>query len=472
MNRRPVGLSRAIGQLNAVLTVCFVLMTVGLGYWGLVRAPALIERDDNPRKIEDERRIRRGDILDRRGRPLVRSQAGALGTWERIYAAPAAAPVVGYYSINHGTGGIESAYDASIRGERALGPIQQLEANLLHLYSAGVSVTLTLDLALEQTADHSLGEWPGAIVLLNVRSGDILAMVSHPTFDPNTLEADWPQLQYAANNPLLNRAAQGLYPPGLIFQTITMAAIMEEGLAGPTTVFTDRAGVIMTVDPPIACPDDPPRTRFTLFEAYTWPCNVLFARLGLEMGGEKLADFATRLGVGLPVDLPIPVAAGQILERGIWSDLLAARTAMGQGELLVTPLEMALVVATIANDGARPAPRLVLDVGGEPGAPPGDPHPALDVKVAQQLQTILRQAFAVGYPGASAIDIAGRGGTAKSGRAGAPPHAWFIGFAPSRQPRYAVAVIAEHGGDGWAVAAPIAVQVLGQAIQEQAKTTP
>jgi peptidoglycan glycosyltransferase len=290
-------------------------------------------------------------------------------------------------------------------------------------------------------------------------------MVSKPTYDPNTLEEDWPILQYDPDRRLLNRAAQGLYPPGVVFETLTLAAILEEGLAEPSTVFTDELGVILDVEPPIACPSDPPKTRFSLAEAYTWPCSVLYARLGLEMGGERLADHVTRLGIGRPVDLPLDVSSGQVLERGIWTALLAARTAMGRGEVLVTPFEMALVVATAANDGVQPAPRLVLDSGTDP-MPIKTGKPVLRAGTAKHIQEILALAFATGQREASLpiADVAGRGGSADSGLAGAPPHAWFIGFAPVDQPRYAIAVIVEHGEGGWAVAAPIAIQVLAEAV--------
>jgi peptidoglycan glycosyltransferase len=472
MGVRREGIEHQIRHLGAVLSICFGLAALGLGYWSLFRAPDLVARDDNPRLIEAERRIRRGDILDRHGRPLVRSEPGPLGVWNRVYLVPGAAPVVGYYTIDHGTGGIEHAYDAQIRGrrERSLG--EQLEAGLLHLHSVGVSVTLTVDLEAQQAAARALGDRAGAVVLLDVRNGDILALTSSPTFDPNSLEADWPALERARDKPMLNRATQGLYPPGLVFETITLAAVLEEELGDPTTVFTDELGVILSVEPPISCPSPPPSSRFTLAEAYMWPCNVLFARLGLALGGEQLADYAARLGVGRLLDLPLEVSSGQLLERGVWSDLLAARTAMGQGEVLVTPLEMALVAATLANDGTRPVPRLVLAVGEEAVSPAEEPRPVLRAEVARQVQAVLAQAFATAQraaplPGVAALSIGGRAGAAKSGRPGAPPHAWFIGFAPLAQPRYAVAVIVEYGERGWEVAAPVAVQVLGQVIDGQ-----
>jgi peptidoglycan glycosyltransferase len=193
---------------------------------------------------------------------------------------------------------------------------------------------------------------------------------------------------------------------------------------------------------------------------------VLFARLGLQLSGDQLANHMTRLGIGRPVDLPLELSSGQILERGVWTDLIVARTAMGQGEVLVTPLEMAMVVAAVADDGMQAPPRLVLQIEGQPASAPTAPREVLTKKTAQQVQAILAQAIAVRQDDIplSASGIAGRAGTADSGLPGAPPHAWFIGFAPIQNPRYAVAVIVEHGSEGWQVAAPIGIQALNQAI--------
>jgi peptidoglycan glycosyltransferase len=464
MTARNDGIERHIVWLGRVLALCFVATALGLGYWSLIRSPALIARDDNPRSIESERRIRRGDILDRHGRPLVRSEPGSSGIWERIYLVPDAAPVVGYASIDHGTSGIEGAYNADLRGDQDWSAAEQFWNKLLHIYSTGVDIRLTIDLDVQQVASDALDDRTGAIVVLDARSGDVLAMISKPTYNPNTLEEDWPTLQFDPDNRMLNRAVQGLYPPGVVFETLTLAAVLQEGLAEPTTVFTDELGVVLDVEPPISCPSDPPKTHFSLAEAFTWPCSVLFARLGLEMGGEQLADHVTRLGIGRSVDLPLDVSSGQVLERGVWTELLAARTAMGRGEVLVTPFEMALVVATAANDGVQPAPRLVIDIGPEP-APAKSARPVLSAETARHMQDMLAQAFVVGGQAASlpAADVAGRGGSADSGLPGAPPHAWFVGFAPIAQPRYAIAVIVEHGDQGWEVAAPIAIQVLAQA---------
>jgi peptidoglycan glycosyltransferase len=456
------GIERHIARLGQAMALCFIAIALGLGYWSVVRAPALVAREDNPRHVEAERRIRRGDIVDRQGRTLAESRPAPEGVWNRVYLVPGAAPVVGYASIDLGTGGIESAYDGQLRGDEPLSPLEQVRAQLLHLHPAGVALQLTLDADLQRLASDALGERTGAVVLLDAQRGGVLAMASEPIFDPNTLEEDWPTLQYDRDKPMLNRATQGLYPPGVVFETLTLAAVLEEGLAEPTTVYTDELGVVLEVEPPISCPADPPATEFTLAEAYSWPCSVLFARLGLELGGEQLADHITRMGIGRPLDFPLDAATGQVLERGQWSRLLAARTAMGAGEVLVTPLEMALAVATIANDGLQPAPYLVQAVGDAVQSPPSGARRVIGAQTAQEIRAILGQAFAAGRKGTSLpdADLAGQAGSAESGLPGAPPHAWFIGYAPAAQPRYAIAVIVEHGDSGWDVAAPIGVQVL------------
>ncbi len=460
----PRGLEQQIKSLARTLIVGLAVMALAVGYWAIIRAPTLIVRDDNPRRIEAERRIRRGNILDRQGQPLALSEPERMGVWRRVYPLPAAAPVVGYYSLNQGTGGIERAYDTILRGDRAMSSLEQLQADLLHLPTGGVSVTLTLDAGAQQAAFQALEGWSGAVVLLEVRSGDILALISRPTFNPNTLGQDWPTLQTSPSRPMLNRATQGLYAPGLIMQTVTLAAALQEGLAAPDSVFSDTTGILLSVEPPVACPAPPARARFTLTDAFLMPCNVLFARLGLDLGGDRLADYATRLGIGRPLGLPLDAATGQLLQGGAWNRLLTARTAIGQGQVLVTPLEMALMAATIANDGMRPSPRLVTRIG-DAAQPPTDSRPAISTTVARDIQTILIRAWEQGRPDEATANMGGRAGSADSGRPGAPPHAWFIGFAPAIQPRYAIAVLVEHGNDGWQVAAPIARQVFDQVLK-------
>jgi peptidoglycan glycosyltransferase len=436
-----------------------------LGYWGLIRGPELIAREDNPRWIEHERRIRRGSILDRYGRPLAQSEPGPIRTWERIYLAPEAAPVVGYASISLGTGGIEDAYNTELRGEfpddRPDTLVERIQAELMPRASEGVSVTLTLSRDLQVAASEALDGQIGAVVLLDVHTGDVLAMASQPTYDPKQIESQWSSLAYGRDKPMLNRAAQGLYPPGTIFQTVTLAAAVQQEIAEPDTAYTDETGILLTVDPPISCPNEPPAVTFTLSEAYQWPCSVLFAQLGLEMGSVRLADAARQLGIGQAAHLPIEVSTGERLQGGLWDASVTGRTAMGQGDLLVTPLDMALVMATIANDGQRPLPRLVLGVGTEL-APDPTFHSALDSKNARLVGQVLVDAYQAGAAGTGLprTGIAGIAREVDPGILSAPDHSWFVGYAPTDAPQFAVAVIVEHAEDSWEIAAPIGVRIL------------
>jgi len=466
----PSGTERQITTLGLAFAFCMLLAAGMLGYWGLVRGPELTAREDNPRWIERERRIRRGDILDRYGQPLVRSEAGPIRTWERVYLVPEAAPVVGYASIHLGTGGIENAYNDELRGDDPDGvPTtlrERLLADLMPRARAGISLTLTLDQDLQRAASRALEGQVGAAVLLDVRDGDVLAMASQPSYDPNQIEEQWPSLAYSPDKPMLNRAAQGLYPPGQVFQTVTLAAALDQGLAQPDTVYTDETGIVLTVDPPISCPSDPPALSFTLSEAYRWPCSVLFARLGLKIGSVHLADMARQLGIGQSGGLPIEVSTGELLQGGLWNEQVTGQTAMGRGDFLVTPLDMALVFATLANGGQRPTPRLVLAVGDTPAAGP-EQHAALNPSAAAAVGQVLAEAYQAGAAG-SGLPQTGIAGTARStdpGLPGAPHHAWFVGYAPVEAPRYAVAVLVEHAEDGWGIAAPIGVQLLKLALQ-------
>jgi len=443
-----------------------------LGYWGLIRGPELVAREDNPRWIEHERRIRRGSILDRYGRPLAQSEPGPVRTWERVYLVPEAAQVVGYASLQMGTGGIEDAYNAELRGELPGSEpntlLERIQTEVMPPAREGVSVTLTLDRDLQIAASEALDGQVGALVLLDVHTGDLLVMASQPTYDPNQIETQWSSLAYGPDQPMLNRAAQALYPPGAIFQTVTLAAAVQQGLAEPGTVYTDETGIVLTVDPPISCPTEPPAVSFTLAEAYRWPCSVLFARLGIEMGSVRLAEAARQLGIGQSSHLPIEVSTGERLQGGLWDASVTGRTAMGQGDLLVTPLDMALVVATIANGGQRPTPRLVLRVGEELEPGPAF-HSALDPASARLVGQVLADAYRDGAAGTGLprTGIAGLAREADPGVPGAPDHAWFVGYAPADAPRFAAAVLVEHGKDGWGVAAPIGVRILELAQQRE-----
>jgi peptidoglycan glycosyltransferase len=448
-------------SLNLMLAL-FFLVALWLGYWGIARAPELLAREDNPRHVEAERRVQRGWVLDRHGTPLAWSEVDADGYVERCYAGDWLAHVVGYYSLRHGVGGIEATFDEQLRGEAGRRAWEIWRDDLLHRLQIGEDIQLTLDTGLQRAASEALGEQMGAVVLLDVQTGGVLALVSHPTFDPNRLDEEWDALREAPGQPLFNRATQGLYPPGAIFNLVVMAAALEEGLTAPDEVFHDKYGRTEVSGATVRCANHPGLVALDLFHAAAYGCNAAFAQLSLRLGSDRLADYTKQFGVDHTPELEIPTEAGQLARVLPLSPETLALTGSGQGDMLVSPLQMALVVATVANDGQMPRPTLLLNQT-ESVQPVVSPETARLVRQAMTLAVTEGPADQAALPG---ITVAGKVGTAEAGDKRVP-HAWFVGFAPagpSEMPGFSIAVVVEHGGSGNRAAAPIAAQLLAMAL--------
>jgi peptidoglycan glycosyltransferase len=304
--------------------------------------------------------------------------------------------------------------------------------------------------------------------------------VSQPTFDPATLDEGGADLA-DPRRPLLNRATQGLYAPGSVWKTVTLAGAIEAGLANLADELADGAAAEAFDGYEVRCNNNPPDLdRFDLAHAYAYSCNVTFARLADALGAGRYRDLAERFGVGsAPPPFPLPVAASNLsADDGLGRAELAS-AGFGQGELLVTPLAMALVAAAAARDGTMPVPHLLADV-------PGVPHRAIadetgvwrramraDVaaQVRQAMVTSVRDGWARSAVAGLELTAGGKTGTAQLGP-GQAPHSWFIGFAPADQPRLAVAVLVENGGDGATTAAPLGGRVLRRALQLDSEAQP
>jgi peptidoglycan glycosyltransferase len=463
-------MNQNINRLAAALLAGFLVVAFGLAYWQLVRAPELWAREDNPRHLEIERRIQRGRILDRDGAELARTEMGPQGA-RRAYPYPPLAHVTGFWSLRYGTAGIEAAFNDDLRG------LTSLWDRLLHRPQVGNDVVLTIDLGLQRVADEALGDQRGAVVLLDPRDGAVLALASHPAFDPNTLDQEWERLRADESKPLVNRATQGRYPPGSTWKTVTLAAALQEGLVFPGDVFDDGDAELIVEGFPIHCDNNPHGVNsFDLAHAYGYSCNLTFARLGLELGTKRYKEYAARFGLGQTPPLEIPTAVSQLANAPFIGRVLLASTAFGQGELAVTPLQMALVAAAMANEGAIPQPHLLMRVQDREGSvlrevETGIWQIAVTSRVARLVGEMMVISVEEGWargarlPG---VQVAGKTGTAEVG-GGVEPHAWFIGFAPADEPQYAIAILVENGGEGSRVAVPIARQVLEAALHQNPK---
>jgi len=450
-----------VARAGWVIIAVIALLFATLAYWQVFRTD-LAASSDNPRVVAAYNDPRRGRVLDRDGNVLVESSPRG----ERLYHASSLAHVLGYLSPRFGAHGVELAFNDLLSGKEGRSWQAAVDAEFTRDRQTGLDVQLTIDPAIQQAAAEAMAGRPGAVVALDPRNGEVLAMVSYPTFDPATIEVTGDALFADPASPGLSRATQGLYPPGSTFKTVTAAAALEHGLRSPEKLVTCEDEYVIEGFP-VSCANVPEGVgTYPFLDAYANSVNAIFAEAGVDLGWPRLLEMARRFGFQAPVPFTLETAASQVLAPDAnRSAPLLASTAFGQGQLLATPLQMAVVAAIVANDGVLERPHLGLRAldGSRDAGPLGDrsSRRVLGEGVAADLREMMVAVIDHGHAAGAAIEgvvVAGKTGTAESGRG--TSHAWFIGFAPADEPAIAVAVIVEDGGQGGAVAAPVAGDVL------------
>jgi len=428
------------------------------------------------RQFNPAHRIRRGRILDRRGEVLAFSERHGNRVFRRYPYGPAFAHVVGYSDPKFGASGLEAAATAHLNGVVAdsLPAWGALGRRLLTRAQSprGQDLGVTLDAELQLLAVRRLGGKQGAVVILDSRDGAIRVLASTPAFDPNRITADL----FRSGRPetlLLNRATQGLYPPGSGFKILTAALALEQGFTGT-----------------LSCPADGYATssryrkirdheyyaarrvgkvwkghgNLDLTTALAKSSNVFFAQLGVGYGHAAFFHNLERFHLNRWIDLyqgphdSWSMHTGRAPEIARSDKYGLAQASIGQGTILVTPAHMALIAAAVANRGLAMGPHLAATDSPVPLAR------FMSAVAARRLAGMLRKVVTEGTGWSINIEqpaIAGKTGTAQNPRGAA--HSWFIGFAPAERPALAVAVMVEHGGYGSVTAAPIARDLLVRA---------
>jgi penicillin-binding protein A len=481
--RRPVGPS--IARVGLALAVAFGGLAAGAGYWQVVRSAPLSAAADNPAVQAAARKSPRGLIVDRDGTTLATNRRDDNDETYRLYADPSMSTVLGYASRQFGNAGLERAYDGELVGAIRPDPV----ADLLKKFESDPfdpqKLTLTISLKLQKAAVRALGDDRGAVVMLDPHTGAILALASTPTFDaseitqPNVNAATvaFNRLRQDPARPLLPRATQGLYVPGSIFKIVTALAALDSGAVTTNTTFAQQPKAEedgLLVSGFRVRDGHHPFTgskALDFEEATEVSCNIWYALAGMRTGGDRLAAAAGRLGFGQPIPFDLTTSVSQLTNGGgnfgggFKDQVELANAAYGQAETLVTPLQMALVAATVANDGVLMRPQLVSSMTGKKGGtrsiPPERLHQVVSAGVAGDVRDAMERAVEGQYgrlftagakvPG---VPTAGKSGTAELGGSG-EPHSWFIGFAPADHPVVAIAVLVERGGRGGERAAPL-----------------
>lgn len=462
----PRQFERRVAATGTVALLSVFLFFGALAYWQVWRTD-LANDAQNPRALAGFEDPLRGRILDRDGNEL----AVSLPNGKRRYTDASVAHAVGYVDARFGSQGAELVFNEALSGKAGPSIGAALNAEFQRSGQRGLDVRLTLDPAIQRAAANALGARKGAVIALDPRNGEVLAMVSVPTYDPGALATAGDALTIDPNSPLLNRATQGLYPPGSTFKTVTASSLLENKVITPETIVTCKDKVVIDGFP-VSCSNvvQGPGT-YPFKSAFAYSVNAIFADQGVKLGWDRLLATATKFGFGGRLAFTLPTAKTQVYGAG--SDLtktLLASTAFGQGEILATPLQMAVIAAIIANDGVLVSPHLGLvsmDGGRvvEKLEAPSSKR-VLPSDVARTMRDFMvavidnGQASGVAMPG---VKIGGKTGTAELSDDGTS-HAWFIAFAPADNPVIAVAVVVERGGRGGEVASPIAGQVIKAAL--------
>ena len=320
---RPKPLGRTIGHVGLALTVAFAGIALGAGYWQVLRSPDLSRAHDNPAVIAAARNVIRGTIVDRDGKVLASNKRSAeTGEPFRVYADRAFSTVIGYASTDFGTAGLERSWNAELTGVSGGDPIGDALRKFQSDPYDPQKLTLGISSALQQAAVAGLGEDRGAVVMLDPRTGEILALASTPTYDtgaianPRTSREAFAAVRGNAAKPLVTRATQGQYVPGSVFKIVTAIAGLGSGRITAATTFpqqpkAERDGLVVEGFRVHEHPGVPAQS-FDLPAATEWSSNIWYALAGLRTGGDNLASFAHRMGFGAPLDFDLPTAASQV----------------------------------------------------------------------------------------------------------------------------------------------------------------
>jgi cell division protein FtsW (lipid II flippase) len=426
-------------QLQGLFSFAWVALAALALWWTVVRGPDLLRRGDNPRRWLTERYVRRGQIVDRQDR-LLAGTTGQPGALERIYPEPSAASVVGFHSPTYGQAGLEAALDGLLHGDEGVDPWRIAWHTLVRGFNPpGADVRLTLDTTLQRAAAQALAGQRGALVVLSLPRGEVLALHSSPSFNPQRLEDNWPQLVQDPASPLLNRATQGRYQPGLVLSPFLLAWATDQRLAAPTDPAPGVQVPVFVAGQELACiyPQTLPSTGATYEGALRAACPHPFAELAQELGWERLAGAFQAFGLTEPPPVPLAVASPPRIAPPQSSEALALE-GIGQGQLTVSPLQMARALAALAGDGHLASLPLISAYrppggGWLPWERSGEPIPVLAPRVGEQLRATMPP-----------IEPFGQGWafSALAGPAGERV-AWFLGLYQHQGVEYAVTILLE-----------------------------
>ncbi|MDH8679386.1 penicillin-binding transpeptidase domain-containing protein [Fusibacter bizertensis] len=462
-----------------LISLIFISLIVYMSYFELYGKESIMANSYNRRLKANEAGIIRGQIFDRNGEVLAFTKVsdGAMSRnypFKNLYAH-----VIGYNSDIYGKTLLEAQYNDTLLGINALGLVGNIVSLVTGEDKTGDNLILTIDHNLQAKARELMGDSRGSIVAINPKTGEILAMVSTPDYNPNesSLEKNWDEVSTNESSPLLPRAILGLYPPGSTFKIVTAIAAIEDGLVD---FKVEDTGSVIIDGKTFSNSGNKAYGELDMTSAMAFSSNVYFTKLSELLSSKKLIQTAEKSGINKKFSFDLPLNKSSI-NTEISSKTEFAATVIGQGKLLVTPLQMALICSGIANEGVIMKPYLVKSVSDKNNKVLTETiakklYKFTDAKTSELIKDMMIEVVRNGTGQKSAIsgvEVAGKTGTAqneKSNQGEGNDHAWFIGFAPAENPEIAIAVILEYQSkDGGQIAAPIARKVISEWLKNKKK---
>ncbi len=478
-------MNRPIIRLYGLVAVLFALLVGFTSRWTIFEASSLRENGLNARSLLQQERIPRGPIVAADGTVLAASHKKAEGIYERSYPTRELfAHPIGYYDITRGATGLERSRNEALAGTRSHG-LQAILDQLQGRKPVGEKVVTTLDTRAQRVAEQALAGQHGAVVALDPRNGNVTVMASSPSYDPNAVRSPkaFEALEHNAKaQPLINRGTQFGYAPGSTFKVVTATAALDTGMFTPESTISGRNGVTISG---VALQNDNAETfgEITLTQALVKSVNTAWAQVAEKVGRATIARYMARFGFDKKPQLDYPASemstSGEVENGRIVpptsNRVDLGRLGIGQDKLAVVPLQMAEVVAAVANHGTLMVPHLtqrIVNAEGQTTERVGPRvqsvvmKPSTAAAVTGMMEAVVREGTGTSAQIAG-VPVAGKTGTAETLKGTTINNVWFIAFAPANAPRIALAVTLKGvPGQGAAFAAPVARQVMEQLLRD------
>ncbi len=462
------------GKEYVIVSYFFVAIFVSLigylVYFNTVLKDDILNSSYNRRQNQAAETVIRGDIVSLDGEVLAYTDIDSEGNETRVYPyGDLFAHAVGYFT--NGKSGLESIANYQLLTSHAF-ILEQIQNEFMGEKQEGDTVVTTLDYSLQKAAYDALGDYSGAVVVIEPSTGRILAMVSKPDYDPNTLGAQWDEIiSDGSNSVLVNRATQGQYAPGSTFKIVTALAYLRKYNTF-ANFHHDCQGELTYSDHTIHCSSGQIHGSEDINTAFANSCNTAFAQIGLTLGGDSLANTSADLlfNSKLPIELPYKESSFTLTSND--GEALTMQTAFGQGNTLVSPMHMALITCVVANGGNLMETYMIDHVKNNNGDLVSATKPKLykslmSSEEAQALGDLMKLVVSQGTASSlsgNEYSAAGKTGSAEFYRSDGSigTHSWFVGYSNVENPDIVVSILAEGAGNGSSVAVPIAEKIFDE----------